>query len=137
MNSTLPGCRTSYPSPRPNDIRMLPWTRENPIGPRLECTTIVLHFPRRDSSHAGAIATCIDRWSDLRRILRQLAVVSKSGAVCQWAPPLANSPFRLTGPREDYGTHPPISYSSRFGIATLHGVVSMHNKQDLDTPFMR
>ena len=64
MNSTLPGCRTSYPSPRPNDIRMLPWTRENPIGPRLECTTIVLHLPRRDSSHAGAIATCIDLWSD-------------------------------------------------------------------------
>ena len=45
-------------------MRMLPWTRENPIGPRLKCTTIVLHFPRRDSSRAGAIATRIDIWSD-------------------------------------------------------------------------
>ena len=43
---------------------MLPRTRENPIGPRLKCTTIVLHFPRSDSSRAGAIATCTDIWSD-------------------------------------------------------------------------
>ena len=120
MNSTLPGCRTSYPSPRSNDTMMLPRTRENPIGPRLKCTTIVLHFPRRDSSRAGAIATCTDIWSDFDGSSANRLMYLRAERCANW-PPLLLTPFppyrafeRTMGLIHPYPTPvAPVSHGSR------------------------
>ena len=125
MNSTLPGCRTSYPSPRPNDIKMLPWTRENPIGPRLECTAIALHSTNGDSSRAGAIATRTDFWSDHHRPSANWLMCPKAERCANW-PPLLLTPFppyrafeRTMGLIPPYPT--PVATGSRLYMVTEVG----------------
>ena len=117
MNSTLPGCRVSYPSPRSNDTMMLPWTRENPIGPRLECTAIALHSTRGDSSRAGAIAASTDFWSDLDGPSANRLMCLRAERCANWPPLLLKPLSALPGLERTMGLiHPyptPVALGSR------------------------
>ena len=65
MNSTLPGCRTSYPSPRPLTQSCFSVPARTQSGLAWSAMQSHCNPPRGDSSRAGAIATRTDFWSDL------------------------------------------------------------------------
>ena len=65
MNSTLPGCRTSYPSPRPLTQVCFSVPARTQSGLAWSAMQSHCNPPRGDSSRAGAIATRTDFWSDL------------------------------------------------------------------------
>ena len=92
MNSTLPGCRTSYPSPRP----LTPLLFLVPARPNRALARRAMQShcdpPRDDPSSAGAIAASTDCWIILDGSSANRLRHLRAERCANW-PPLLLTPF--------------------------------------------
>ena len=126
MNSTLPGCRTSYPSPRPLTQSCFSVPARTQSGLAWSAMQSHCNPPREDFSRAGAIAASTDSWSDLDGSSANRLRHLRAERCANW-PPLLLTPFppyrafeRTMGLIHPYPT--PVATGSRLYMVHRSGM---------------
>ena len=122
MNSTLPWCRTSYPSPRPLTQACFFVPARTQSGLARSAMQSHCNPPRGESSRAGAIAASTDFWSDLDGSSANRLRHLRAERCANWPPLLLKPLSALPGLERTIGLihlYPtPVATGSRLYMAT-------------------